>query len=66
LLTSKEAQIALLEAAFRRPARADIEVSKFVKLPEIASIKVFAINEEEAAKERATFLAKWAELSKGQ
>jgi iron(III) transport system substrate-binding protein len=61
-LVSKEAQIALLEAAFRRPSRTDIEVSKYVQLPELAKIKVFPVNEDEAANKRTEFLAKWAAL----
>jgi iron(III) transport system substrate-binding protein len=61
-LVSKEAQIALLEAAFRRPSRTDIEVSKYVQLPDLAKIKVFPTNEDEAATQRTAFLAKWAAL----
>lgn len=60
LLLAKETQIALLEAAFRRPSRSDIDVSKYVKLPNLSGIKVFAIDEDEAAKKRAEFLAGWA------
>lgn len=59
LLLSKEAQIALLEAAFRRPSRTDIDVTKYVKLPNLASIKVAPIDELEAAKQRTAFLAEW-------
>lgn len=59
LLTSKECQIALLEAAYRRPSRTDIDVSKYVDLPDLAKIKVFGTNEEEAASKRADFLARW-------
>ena len=62
LLASKEAQIALLEAAFRRPARKDVEVSKHVNLPEIAKIKVFATDEGDAAKNRKAFIEKWAQV----
>ena len=59
LLLSKEAQIALLEAAFRRPSRTDIDVPKYVKLPNISAIKVAPIDEAEAAKQRTAFLAEW-------
>ena len=59
LLISKECQIALLEAAYRRPSRTDIDVSKYVDLPDLAKIKVFTTNEEEAATKRADFLARW-------
>jgi iron(III) transport system substrate-binding protein len=58
-IVSKEVQIALLEAAFRRPSRMDIDVAKIVKLPNIAEIKVFAIDENEAAARRTEFLAEW-------
>ncbi len=59
-IVSKNVQVALLEAAFRRPTRTDIDVSKIVKLPEIKSIKVFAIDEDEAAAQRKAFLDDWA------
>lgn len=63
-LLSKEAQIALLQVAFRRPSRTDIEVSSYVGLPEIADIKVFPLDEAEAASQRDAFLAAWAALPK--
>lgn len=59
LLLSKETQIALLEAAYRRPSRSDIDVSKYVKLPNLSAIKVAPIDEAEAARQRTTFLAEW-------
>jgi iron(III) transport system substrate-binding protein len=62
LLISKDVQIALLESAFRRPSRTDIEVGKHVQLPEIAKIKVFATDEAEAAAKRTDFLARWSAL----
>lgn len=62
LLASREVQIALLENAFRRPARTDIEVGKYVDLPEFAKIKLFETNEDEAAAQRTEFLARWRAL----
>jgi len=59
LLLAKETQIALLEAAYRRPSRSDIDVSKYVKLPNINAIKVFPVDEAEAAAKRKEFLADW-------
>ena len=59
LMLSKEAQIALLENAFRRPSRSDIDVSQPVELPAMESVKVFAIDEEEAAAKRDEFLKRW-------
>ena len=59
LLLSKECQIALLENAFRRPSRTDIDVGKYVELPELDKIKIFATDEEDAAAKRSEFLAKW-------
>lgn len=61
-LASKELQTALLESAFRRPSRSDIEVSKYVQLPEFSKVKVFETNEEDAAANRKDFLARWAKL----
>jgi iron(III) transport system substrate-binding protein len=63
LLVSRDVQVALLEAAFRRPSRTDIEVGRHVKLPEISSIKVFKTNEDEAAAQRKDFLARWQALA---
>lgn len=63
-LLSREAQIELLKVAFRRPSRTDIQVSDYVKLPELASIEIFRIDEEEAARSRDAFLAEWAALPK--
>lgn len=61
-LLSKEAQTELLLAAFRRPARSDIDVSKHVQLPSMSSIKVFPIDEEEAAAKRGEFIKRWQAL----
>lgn len=63
-LLSKEAQIELLKVAFRRPSRTDVKVSDYVKLPELSTIKVFKIDEEEAARSRDAFLAAWEALPK--
>lgn len=60
---SKELQTALLETAFRRPTRSDIEVAKYVQLPEVAKVKVFPTDENEAAAKRTEFLARWAKLA---
>jgi iron(III) transport system substrate-binding protein len=62
LFASKELQTALLETAFRRPTRSDIEVGKYVQLPEMSKVKVFATDEEDAAAQRTAFLARWAAL----
>lgn len=60
-IISKDVQIALLENAFRRPSRSDIDVSKHADLPNIGSIKVFGLNEGAAAAQRTQFLAEWRE-----
>ncbi|MGL4287560.1 MAG: extracellular solute-binding protein [Phreatobacter sp.] len=62
LLASREVQIGLLESAFRRPSRTDIEVGALLALPELAKIKVFETNEEDAAAQRQAFLARWQAL----
>ena len=49
-MLSKEAQTALLENAFHRPSRGDIDMSKHVELPAIESVEVFAIDEDAASK----------------
>lgn len=62
LLLSKEAQTELLERAFRRPSRTDIDVGKLVDLPAMKSIKVFPIDEAESQAKRPEFLARWQQL----
>jgi iron(III) transport system substrate-binding protein len=62
-LLSKEAQTELLLAAYRRPARSDIDVAKLVELPAMSSIKVFPIDEEEAAAKRGDFIKRWQALA---
>ena len=59
-IISRDVQVALLEAAYRRPSRTDIDVARIVKLPNMDAIKVFPINEDEAAAKRTEFLAEWA------
>ena len=59
MLLAKETQIALLESAFRRPSRNDIDVSKHVALPDLKSIKVFPVDDKEAQDKRTEFLAQW-------
>jgi iron(III) transport system substrate-binding protein len=63
VLLSKEAQVEQLKLAFRRPSRGDIEISQYVKLPEMSAIKVFATDDIEASKSREQFLADWAKLT---
>lgn len=62
LLLSKEAQTELLLAAYRRPARSDIDVSKHVQLPALGSIRVFPTDEDEAAAKRTEFIKRWQAL----
>ncbi len=64
-LISKDAEIALLQTAFRRPTRSDIEVSKYVALPELADIKVIPVDEKEAAAKRDDFLKRWSSYAVG-
>ena len=61
-LLSKEVQTELLLAAYRRPSRSDIDVAKLVELPALSGIKVFPIDEDEAAARRAEFLKRWQAL----
>lgn len=62
-IISKEVQVALLEAAYRRPSRTDVDVTKIVKLPNVTDFKVFALDEVEAAAKRKDFLAEWAAVA---
>lgn len=65
VLMSKETQTTLLKTSFRRPSRSDVEVSKIVDLPEMSAIKVFSIDEKEAADKRDEFLAAWQAMAAG-
>lgn len=58
-IISRDVQIALLENAFRRPTRSDIDVSRHADLPNIGSIRVFGLDEGVAAARRTEFLAEW-------
>jgi len=64
LLLARETQIELLQSSYRRPSRADIKVSDYENLPELADIKTVAIDEQEAARTRTQFLAEWDALPK--
>jgi iron(III) transport system substrate-binding protein len=61
-IISKDVQIALLENAFRRPSRGDIDVSKHAELPNLATIKVFKLDEDDAAAKRKAFLEEWTAI----
>lgn len=58
-LLSKEAQQDLLVKNFRRPTRTDIPVSKLTTLPDLKSIKIFPISQENASAEYEQLLALW-------
>ena len=62
-LLSKDVQTELLLAAYRRPARSDIDVAKLVELPALSSIKIFPVDEDEAAAKRGDFLKRWQALA---
>jgi iron(III) transport system substrate-binding protein len=62
LILSKEVQIALLENAFRRPSRGDIDVAKHAELPNMSAMKLFGLNEDDAAAKRKEFLDEWTAL----
>lgn len=59
LLLSREMQLALLQNAYRRPSRNDIDVSKHLDMPALADIKIVAMDETEAAADRNAFLRRW-------
>lgn len=60
-LLSKAVQEAVLKENFRRPSRTDIQVAKLTELPELSSIKVFALDQDEAAKDYDKVIAVWNE-----
>lgn len=58
-LASREAQEALFKAAYRRPIRQDIDVTKLSSLPAISAVKTIAIDEAKGAADQPAFLAAW-------
>ena len=58
-LMSKDVQEALLVKNFRRPTRTDIAVSKLTSLPDLNSIKIFPLNQDEASAEYEQLVALW-------
>jgi iron(III) transport system substrate-binding protein len=58
-LMSKEAQEAQLVKNFRRPTRTDIQVSKLTTLPDLKSIKIFPLDQEQASAEYEQLVALW-------
>ncbi|MFY0475758.1 extracellular solute-binding protein [Achromobacter marplatensis] len=59
LLLSRDMQLALLQNAYRRPSRNDIDVSKHLGMPPLADIRIVPVNEAEAAAGRDAFLRRW-------
>ncbi|WMD23593.1 extracellular solute-binding protein [Achromobacter seleniivolatilans] len=59
LLLSRGMQLALLQNAYRRPSRNDIDVSKHLDMPPLADIKIVPVDETEAASDRDAFLTRW-------
>lgn len=67
VLLSKAAQTALLENAFRRPSRKDIDITRHVDMPALSAIKLVPLDDAKAAAGRDAFLARWraAQAAKG-
>lgn len=61
-LASKPEQIAIFKSAFRRPVRADIDVSQLSKLPAMNSIKVIPLSDAQMESDRSAFLKQWNQL----
>jgi iron(III) transport system substrate-binding protein len=59
ILLSREMQQELLVKAFRRPTRADIQVSKLSSLPDLKSIKIFPLDQAAAAEEYEQLVSLW-------
>jgi iron(III) transport system substrate-binding protein len=66
LLLSRDTQVALLERAYRRPSRGDIQVGAHVGLPELDDIKVFAVDDLAAVAGRDDLLLAWKALDKAR
>ena len=58
-LLSKEAQEAQLVKNFRRPTRTDIPVASLTTLPDLKSIKIFPIDQEQASVDYDKVIAAW-------
>jgi iron(III) transport system substrate-binding protein len=59
LLLSRDMQVALLQNAYRRPSRSDIDVSKHLDMPALDDVKIVPVDEAAAAADRDAFLARW-------
>ncbi|QRI62537.1 extracellular solute-binding protein [Shinella sp. PSBB067] len=64
VLLSKDTQIELLKVGFRRPSRSDINVTDYVQMPALDTIKTIPIDELAAADAREGFLKEWDALPK--
>jgi iron(III) transport system substrate-binding protein len=62
-LASRPTQIEIFKRSYRRPLRGDIDVSEFVDLPALASIKVVDLDDAQMAKDRAAFIAWWRQVA---
>jgi iron(III) transport system substrate-binding protein len=65
-LASRKAQTEIFKAAYRRPSRTDIDVSKLADLPPMEAIKVVPLDDAQIGAERAQFLAHWRRLLGGR
>ena len=61
-LASAKTQTEVFKSAYRRPLRADIDVSKLADLPAMADIKVIALDDARMGAERAGFIAQWRQI----
>lgn len=59
LLLSRPMQIEMLEKAFRRPSRGDIDLAQHSRLPALPTIKVVPTDEVTATVQRDAFVARW-------
>ncbi|MCD8339266.1 MAG: extracellular solute-binding protein, partial [Burkholderiales bacterium] len=61
-LASKEAQELLFQKYYRRPARNDIDLSKFSHVPPLDQIKVHDVDQQKSGDERAEFLKQFNDI----
>ncbi len=62
IMASEEAQAAIFEATYRRPANLHVDVNARSSLPALQDVKVFAIDQNEAAASRDEVIALWKDI----
>ncbi|ALM82251.1 extracellular solute-binding protein [Bordetella sp. N] len=61
-LASQSTQATIFERAYRRPLRADVDVTKLSSLPALSDIKVIPLDDVRMEADRGDFLTQWRQL----